>query len=487
MKDILKFIPGFRTGTKWKMIIAVIYYLLCLTSLASGIGTFLVAESIPFVIFYTIKAIKIRKRDAVILAVIAFIIMCFGVGLSPKTNTSNKISASSNKSVESTTKKSTVQNKAKTNSTSAVSKSENKTQSNSSASGQLKVHYIDVGQGDSILVQNNGQNMLIDTGTNASTGALINYLQKQSINKIDYLVLTHPHEDHIGGADAVIKTFDIGTIYMNQKSTTTNTYKDVINAISSKGIKPVQPALGTTFKVGAANCVVYGPVNPNSDDLNTYSIVIKLTFGSNKFLFTGDAQASNEEGMINNGYDLSADVLKVGHHGSHTSTSDAFLAKVNPKYAVISCGKGNDYGHPHEETMDKLKAKNIPVYRTDENGTIVATSDGNSISFSCNPGDYAIGKSGSNTSTNSSNNGSGNSTPVPTPQPSASTPVAQPNSSGNAYVDANGNGLIKGNISNKGEKIYHLPGDQWYDRTKAERWFKTVQEAEAAGFRAPLK
>lgn len=235
---------------------------------------------------------------------------------------------------------------------------------------------------------------------------------------------------------------------MNEKGTTTNTYKDVINAISSKGIKPVQPTLGTTFRVGDANCVVYGPVNPNSEDLNTYSIVIKLTFCNNKFLFTGDAQASNEEGMINSGYDLSADVLKVGHHGSHTSTSDAFLAKVNPKYAVISCGKGNDYGHPHEETMDKLKAKNIPVYRTDENGTIVATSDGNNISFSCNPGDYTSGKSANSASTNSGNTSS-NLTPAATPVPvQQSTP--QPATA------------LTPDTSNNDRIVYYVPNGKSY-------------------------
>jgi competence protein ComEC len=137
--------------------------------------------------------------------------------------------------------------------------------------------------------------------------------------------------------------------------------------------------------------VLYGPVNPNSKDLNTTSIVIKLTYSNTKFLFTGDAQTSNEEGMINKGYDLSSDVLKVGHHGSGTSTSKAFLYKVNPKYAVISCGKNNDYGHPHKSIMEKLQTQKITVYRTDESGTIVCTSDGKNIRFSTSPGDYKIG------------------------------------------------------------------------------------------------
>lgn len=257
--------------------------------------------------------------------------------------------------------------------------------------GELKVHYINVGQGDSILVQQGDKNMLIDAGTNASTSSLISYLRSQNIKKIDYLILTHPHEDHIGGADAVIKAFEIGSIYMPKVTANTATFRDVVKAMNAKGLKASQPAIGTNFNLGQANCDILGPINTVSGDLNTYSIVIKITFGNNKFLFTGDAQASNEQDMINKGFDLSADVLKVGHHGSHTSTSQNFLNKVNPKYAVVSCGVDNDYGHPHKETMDRLKRKNIIVYRTDESGTIVAESDGKNINFNINPGDYRYG------------------------------------------------------------------------------------------------
>ncbi|MDF2882868.1 MAG: ComE-like protein Metallo beta-lactamase superfamily hydrolase, secreted [Clostridiaceae bacterium] len=261
----------------------------------------------------------------------------------------------------------------------------------SSVNGKLKVHYINVGQGDSILVQQGDKNMLIDAGTNASTSSLISYLRSQNIKKIDYLVLTHPHEDHIGGADAVIKTFEIGSIYMPKVTANTATFRDVVKAMNAKGLKALQPIIGTNYNLGQAACEILGPVTTVNGDLNTYSIVIKVTFGNNKFLFTGDAQASNEQDMINKGFDLSADVLKLGHHGSHTSTSQNFLNKVNPKYAIISCGVDNDYGHPHKETMDRLKRKNVIVYRTDESGTIVAESDGKDISFRVKPGDYRYG------------------------------------------------------------------------------------------------
>ena len=259
--------------------------------------------------------------------------------------------------------------------------------------GVLKVHFIDVGQGDSILLQQGNQNMLIDTGTNESKNSLLAYLKTQNIKEINYLVLTHPHEDHIGGAATVIKNINIGTLYMTKYTTTTKTYSNLVSEVKAKGIKATVPVIGTSFMFGTASCIFYGPVDAKSGDLNTGSIVMKITFGKNSFLFTGDAQGSNESAMIKKGFDLSADVLKVGHHGSVTSTIDAFLKAVSPKYAVISAGMGNDYGHPHKETMEKLQEENIPVYRTDENGTIIATSDGKTISFNRKPGDYTFGSS----------------------------------------------------------------------------------------------
>ncbi|KHD38722.1 competence protein ComE [Clostridium acetobutylicum] len=258
------------------------------------------------------------------------------------------------------------------------------------SNSQFKVHYIDVGQGDSILVQDGDKNMLIDTGTNESQNYLISYLKKQNIKEINYMVLTHPHEDHIGGADKVIKNFMVDKIYMNSVSTNTKTFRDLIYAMKEKGLKADEPD-SENFKLNKADCNVYGPVNPTEGNLNTYSIVVKVTYGQNKFLFTGDTQSSNEEAMIEKGYDLKCDVLKIAHHGSRTSSTDDFLNYVSPKYAVISCGRDNDYGHPHKSTVEKLKNRNIPLYRTDENGTIICVSDGSTIKFSCSPGDYKMG------------------------------------------------------------------------------------------------
>ena len=407
MKNLLQYIPGFRSGKKYKMIIALIYYAICLLTILGSIGLFLFSASIPFIIFNIYRGTKHKNKKALIVGVLSVIVFITGLGILPKTQVS-----STNKNSTVATNKVVKQEKAKISQAASkkVSIAKLKPKANAKAkavvssvtvtpttsvNGTLKVHYINVGQGDSILIQQGSKNMLIDTGTNASTNSLMAYLQSLNIKKIDVLVLTHPHEDHIGGADAVIKAFDIKTLYMNKVTTTTKTYKDVINAMISKGLKPTAPNAGDSFKLGSENCTILSPINTDYKDLNTYSIVIKLVYGNNKFLFTGDAQASNEEDMINKGYDLSADVLKVGHHGSDTSTTDAFLSKVNPKYAVISCGKDNDYGHPHKSTMDKLQAKGVSVYRTDESGTIVCTSNGKKISFNVNEGDYKYGSKGS--------------------------------------------------------------------------------------------
>lgn len=354
-----------------------------------------------------------------------------------------------------------------------------------SSSERLVIDYIDVGQGDSILIQQGSKTMLIDTGTSASKEMLISSLKNHKIKKLDYLILTHPHEDHIGGASEVVKDFKIGTVYMPKVTTNTNTFKELVSEMNSKGIKASQPDLQTKFNFGKASCIIYGPVNPKSEDLNTYSIVMKITFGNKKFLFEGDAQSSNEKGMLDKGYDLSADVLKVGHHGSSTSSSEAFLKAVKPSYAVISCGKGNDYLHPHSQTMQRLKNLNIKVYRTDENGSIECITDGKNIKFNKDPGDYDSGTQLKNKKTSETNtksqNGSNTSKGSAAAKKSSKTSNTEDTKQ---YVDSKGNGLIKGNINSKGQKIYHLPGDKYYNQTKAEKMFKTIKEAEAAGYRA---
>ena len=258
------------------------------------------------------------------------------------------------------------------------------TSSTSNVSGSLTIDYIDVGQGDSELIRQGNQAMLIDTGPNSSESKFTAFLSSQGISEINYLVLTHPHEDHIGNATGVLQKYKVDNLLMTQATTNTKTFENVLNAANvakGKGMKVTNPSLGSTFNLGDAKCQVFGPVNPDNGDLNTCSIVLKITYGNTTFLFTGDAQASNESGMLAKGYDLSADVLKVGHHGSKTSSSQAFLNAVHPKYSVIEVGKGNTYGHPTQVVLDRLAGIGSQIFRTDELGTIVCTSDGSTIKF----------------------------------------------------------------------------------------------------------
>ena len=264
--------------------------------------------------------------------------------------------------------------------------------SNLALNGNLKVHFINVGQADSILIQQGSKFMLIDAGNNGDGKLVKNYLLQQGVKKLDYVIGTHPHEDHIGGMDYIINDFKIGKIYLPKATSTTKTFGDVVAAIKNKGMKVTVPTPGETFSLGSAKCTILAPNGSKYKDLNNYSVVVKLEFGSNSFLLTGDAEDISESEILAKGFNVKADVLKVGHHGSRSSTSDQFLAKVNPKFAVISTEIDNSYGHPHKETMDKLKNKNIPVYRTDELGTIIATSNGKTISFNTKPGSYSVGR-----------------------------------------------------------------------------------------------
>lgn len=283
--------------------------------------------------------------------------------------------------------------------------------------GQLKVHFIDVGQADSILVQQGNSSMLIDAGNNGDAQVIKSYLDSQGIKSLDVVVGTHAHEDHIGSMDYIINSFKVGKVFFPKQISTTNTFKDFVSIVKNKGLKLIVPPVGSTFKVGDAIVTILAPNGTDYEDANDYSIVVKVVFGNNSFLLTGDAEAESEIQMLSKGLDLSATVLKVGHHGSKSSTGQSFLDKVNPKYAVISVGKGNSYGHPTQETMSRLKDKNIPVFRTDENGTVVATSNGTAVSFNVNPGSYKGIVSSSSASSNTSV-----SKPVPVPVPKAITP-----------------------------------------------------------------
>lgn len=243
---------------------------------------------------------------------------------------------------------------------------------------ELIVDYIDVGQADSILLRTQDTAMLIDAGNNGDGEDVEKYIKDKGINEIEYLIGTHPHEDHIGGLDNIINEFNIGTIYMPNITTNTKTYEDVLTAIENKGLNINIPKKGDKFNLGKAECEVMTDSILDKNNLNLASIVIKITFGNNTFLFTGDAETENEE-TINW---PKVDVLKVGHHGSNTSTSEEFLNQIQPKIAIISVGEDNDYGHPNSETIQKLENIGSKIYRTDENGTIEIISNGTELNIS---------------------------------------------------------------------------------------------------------
>lgn len=250
--------------------------------------------------------------------------------------------------------------------------------------GELTVVFIDVGQGDSILVISPDKKaMLIDAGEKSEADHIEDVLREYEVEKIDVLVATHPHSDHIGGMQSIVEAHEIGMIYMPNATHTSATFKNLLNALSEKDVSTKQARSGMEIDLGAGvTCEILGPVSEEYVNLNNYSVVIKLTYDQVSFLFTGDAEKDAEEELIQEyGDHLASTVLKLGHHGSSTATVGRFLTYVNPSFAVISCGLNNSYGHPHTEVLFELKAYEILTYRTDELGDIAARTDGKTVAF----------------------------------------------------------------------------------------------------------
>ncbi len=241
---------------------------------------------------------------------------------------------------------------------------------------EINVIYVDVGQADcEVIMLPDGRNVIVDAGKNDTEDELVEKLRGYGIQRFDYVIATHPHEDHIGGMDKVIDSFEIGCVYMPDASSNTDTFNDMLNSIENKNVKVVKAKAGVSvIDEENINMVFVAPNSDKYEETNNYSAVLRLTYGKRSFLFTGDAESVSEKEMLENGMDISADVLKVGHHGSSTSSTKDFIKAVNPEYAIIEVGEGNSYGHPHDEILDVLEG--IEIYRTDIHGDITVKCDG---------------------------------------------------------------------------------------------------------------
>lgn len=242
----------------------------------------------------------------------------------------------------------------------------------------VKIYFIDVGQADCSLLVSNNETMLIDAGNNEDGEFIVDFINSLGINKIDYVIGTHAHEDHIGGLDNVIREFEIGNVLLSPVTSNTKTYEGVLDEIEKKNLEITVPEIGDEFKVGNTTSTVLS-VSDNESETNNSSIVVRTEFYNNSFLFMADLESNFEKKITW----PESTVLKVGHHGSETSSCNYFLNQVKPKYSIISVGVNNTYNHPSSITLNRLKNINSEVYRTDEKGTIVLTSDGNNVNFEC--------------------------------------------------------------------------------------------------------
>lgn len=325
---------------------------------------------------------KGRMKKRCMAQVLALVMMCI-LGACGTSQTSSQTDQS---------EKQTVKTEASDSTSVQADTSEEKAVVDSTTTGDMTVHFLDVDQGLSILVQSEGQTMIYDGGDRSTSSFVISYLKEQNVSKIDYLISSHYDSDHMAGLIGCLNAFEVDHVISSDYVHDSKLYTSFVNAVDKKGLEMEHPAVGTTFSFGSGSFQILAPAEIDPNGSNDDSVAIKLTNGSNSFIFTGDAEVSSEAAMCNSGIDLDCDVLVPGHHGSATATSWDFLQKTVPEYAVISCGQDNQYGHPDKDTMDKLESMDIQVYRTDKQGTITVTSDGTNLTWSTEPcNDYTPG------------------------------------------------------------------------------------------------
>ena len=301
-----------------------------------------------------------------------------------------------------------------------------------SAATKLMVHYIDVGQGDAILIQYGSKNTLIDAGEEKNYSKLNSYLKKIKVKKVHNLIVTHPDSDHIGGADYVIRDYKVSKIYMTKFKSKSSEYKEMIAAIKKHKVERTNVTVGMKIGLGGIKATVLHAKNSGTD-ANESSIVLKLKHNKKSFLFTGDISAEIEK-QIAKKYNVNVDVLKVSHHGSSYSSAVSFVKETSPEYAVISVGKDNNYGHPVKTVLNRLKKYSNKVLRTDKNGTVVVTSTGTKLSYKT----VATQTSGSSSSSSGSSSSGSSSSGSSSSGSSSSLPTVPTNGSTTVYITATG-------------------------------------------------
>lgn len=260
--------------------------------------------------------------------------------------------------------------------------------------GQLVVHMIDVGQADCFLLVQEGMTALVDCGTRSTGKDAVEYLKELGVTELDYVIGTHPHDDHMGGMYEILTNFEVGTVIIPDSrdgEITANWYAKLMTELKTGNYNIDYAEEGDIFNLEDATMQVISAETDVGGNTNNYSIVLKVSFGQMDMIMTGDAETEVEEKILESGANIDAEILKVGHHGSDTSSSEAFLDAVSPEYGLISCKIGNKYEHPIKSTMENLEERNVEVYRTDECGSVIMTITTDDVTFNCEPGDYLSG------------------------------------------------------------------------------------------------
>ncbi|MDD3337288.1 MAG: ComEC/Rec2 family competence protein [Lachnospiraceae bacterium] len=261
--------------------------------------------------------------------------------------------------------------------------------------GMLTVYYLDVGEGNAALIESQGHFMLVDGGDRDYSSKVVAVLKSFGVETLDYVIVSHFDADHLNGIVGALHVFPVDTVLAPDYTADTNIYRSYVSIMQEKGLAAVTPQVGDAFAFGDASFTVVGPTRYDHADVNDNSIAIRLVFGGNSFLFTGDAEAGSESEILSTGQDLDVDVLEAGHHGSDSSTSQGLLDAASPEAVVVSCGAGNSYGHPAQAVMERLQAKGVTLFRTDVQGDISVTSDGVNLTWNAEPTtDWSYGSGG---------------------------------------------------------------------------------------------